>query len=179
VAFVDLPNYDETKTMIQRLTGLEYKALFSLFYATGCRVGEINQIKQKHCSFEEIEGKEVFLIKIFTEKNKIQRIRICPINPVKEDWLVDAIERHCSLKPPEKLLFSYSTRWINKLSHQKFGFNPHRFRHIRATHLMRDGWTNSQLKQFFGWASDKPLNVYSHLNWQDLIPKVFETRGGK
>lgn len=168
----DLPSYAEMQAFFQRLMGIEHRALFSLFYATGCRVGEINQIKQKHCSFEQIEDKEVFLIKIFTEKNKIQKVRICPINPIKENWLVDGIDKYCSLKIPEQLLFNYTTRWINKLTHKTFGFNPHRFRHIRATHLMRDGWTNSQLKQFFGWSSDKPLNVYGHMNWKDLIPVI-------
>lgn len=166
----DVPSYEETRKMLERVPSLEYRALFCLMYACGARVGETVQIRNQDCNAEDFQGKTVFLVKIFTEKNPKQKNRICPINCVKEFWLVKPIVDF--LEHKGGVLFPYSTRWVNMLSHKLFGFNPHNLRHFRVTHLLADGWPEGKVIQYFGWSNSKPVQIYSHLRWKDLLTQV-------
>lgn len=166
----DFPTYEQIKGMIQRVQGLQHRALFCLMYGTGCRVGELVKIRAQDCYLQEVQGKKVLLIKIFTEKNPKQKTRVCPINCEKENWIVTPIADYIGDKE-KGLLFDYSTRWVNNLSNKAFGFGPHNFRHIRYTHFGTK-LPKPIAKQFFGWASDKPMEVYDHLKWEDTIPYI-------
>lgn len=172
----DFPTYEQIKGMIERVQGLQHRALFCIMYGTGCRVGELVKIRAQDCTLEEINGQTVFLVKIFTEKNPRQKTRICPINCVKEYWIVKPIADYVG-GMEKGLLFDYSTRWVNMLSHKLFAFNPHNFRHFRFTHFGTK-IPKPIAKQFFGWATDQPMQIYDHLGWRDTIPYIlgFENR---
>lgn len=166
----DFPTYEQIKAMIENVQGLQYRALFSIMYGTGCRVGELVQIRAQDCYLEDVKGQTVFLVKIFTEKNRKQKMRICPINCEKEYWIVKPIADYIGSRE-KGLLFDYSTRWVNMLCHKLFGWNPHNLRHARYTHFGTK-LPKPIAKQFFGWASDKPMETYDHLKWEDTIPYI-------
>lgn len=162
--------YDEVmvKLLSKRMT--KKGIIFLTLYATGCRVGELIQIRPQDIREEEINGKPCIVFRLFTEKNKQQTERIVPINKKTEDWLAIPIINYANMRKSlgAKLMFPYHRCTIYKWCMKHVGFNPHEFRHLRATHKASE-YTDQQMAKFFGWSDSRPANIYSHLRYKDLI----------
>lgn len=163
------------------------KALVSVLYESGCRIGEILTLRIKHISFDEYGAKIVV-----NGKTGMRRIRIISSVPHLATW----IENHpLRDKPDAPVWVGIGTRnkngavqyknvrtLIAKLAEKagiKKRVNPHMFRHSRATHLANH-LTEAQMNQYFGWVqgSDMP-STYVHLSGRDVDGAILSLYGLK
>lgn len=158
------------------------KALISVLYESGCRVGEIGNLRVKHVSFDEygavlnVDGK--------TGSRRVRVIKSVPhlllyiksLGPVDPDgplWLTSRgnMLDYASIR---KML-----REKAELAGIKKRVNPHAFRHSRATNLA-NVLTEAQMKEYLGWVqSSKMASVYIHLSGRDVDNALLKAYGLK
>lgn len=97
----------------------------------------------------------------------------------KEDWLIDNIlEFANSYKEPTDIVFPIHRATIYKkltsaLESSGEQINPHGFRKLRATHLVKVfGFKHQQLKEFFGWSNSAQADSYVRLGLQDIAESM-------
>lgn len=153
------------------------KALIAILWETGCRVAEIGNLQLKHLTKSDhgytldVNGK--------TGERSPMIISSAPYltvwvnnHPFKNDpeapvWVYYHFET-----TPKALRYD-TIRYLLARYFQRAGitkpFNPHAFRHSRATYVLANGIMNEQqAKAYFGWTPDSDmLATYSHLIDQD------------
>jgi len=196
---------EDIKKLILNTNNARDKALVSMLYESGCRVGELLELQIKHIEWIK------YGVKITVNgKTGMRKILIIESIGYLKSWL----DNHPDNSNGEALL------WVNISNHNngkrieyrtiremlkriaaksglgilknkgkgRFGsyqiyegkgINPHAFRHSRATHLATK-LTESQLCQFFGWriGSDMPAR-YVHLSGRDLDSSILSIYGIK
>jgi len=183
----DLISEDDVKKIIEACEHPRDKALISMLYESGCRIGEIASLQIGNITFDEygvlivVEGK--------TGSRKLRLIASTPYlstwlqsHPLKADkesplWICFGSTNH-------NLAVRYSTiralliRLMKKTGIKK-RINPHSFRHARATYLANH-LTEFQMNQYFGWVqgSDMP-SVYVHLSGRETDSAILELNGIK
>jgi len=182
----DILTKDEIRSLIQATSNPRDKAFISVLYESGCRIGEIMNIKIKNITFDEY-GAQVLIPE---GKTGPRRIRLISSIPHVESWL----SYHPHKKEPESFLWTtyannnkgniISYQSIRKLltkTAERAGItkkvNPHNFRHSRATHLASELTSPIQC-EMFGWVqgSDAPA-TYIHLNGKDLDKALLKING--
>jgi len=182
----ELLTEEEIKAMVDAADNLRDRALISVLYESGCRVGEVLSLKVKHVWSNEYGCKA--LVKGKTGMRKILLITSAPYlatwinsHPFKDDpdaplWV--------EMKGEERKGLSYSglSTMLKRVA-EKAGIKkriyPHLFRHSRATELAKH-LTESQLKAYMGWVqSSKMAGVYVHLAGRDVDDALLEMHGIK
>lgn len=182
----DILTKDEIRSLIQATSNPRDKAFISVLYESGCRIGEIMNIRIKNITFDEY-GAQVLIPE---GKTGPRRIRLIASIPHVESWL----SYHPHKKEPEAFLWTtyannnkgniISYGAICKMLRQtaeragiKKKVNPHNFRHSRATHLASELTSPIQC-EMFGWVqgSDAPA-TYIHLNGKDLDKALLKING--
>lgn len=157
------------------------KAFVFALYESGARIGELLPLKIKHINFDS----QITWIMV-NGKTGQRRIPLVVSTPYLATWL----NMHPTNSNPDAFLWTkialrnqqgrnadeeiaYSTvrkilRQIFEKAGMKKGYNPHLFRHSRATFLANH-LTEAQLKEMFGWtqASDMAAR-YVHLSGRDV-----------
>jgi integrase len=185
---------DEIKRMYDAADNHRDKALVSVIYQSGCRIGEILSLRLKHIQFDEYGA-----LLLVNGKTGQRRVRIIETSPLAK-WL----EIHPFKDDPESVLWitKYGrSRMISKNGVKYFPFdyagvrdmlselakrcgikkrvNPHSFRHARATHLANK-LTEAQMKEYFGWTQgSKMASIYVHLSGRDVDKAILEAYGIK
>jgi integrase/recombinase XerC len=146
---------------------LNAKMLITLFYATGMRVSELINLKEKQLDTARLQ------VRVLGKGNKE---RIIPIN---KD-LVNDIQGYMELKKKtfenkedvllvtekgKKLYPKYAWILVNKYLGQASTLDkksPHILRHSFATHLMNNGAALNAVKELLGHTSLAATQVYTH-----------------
>ena len=178
---------DDIKSLIKVANNPRDKALISVLYESGCRVGEILSMRIKNITFDEYG----VVINVFG-KTGARKIRIISSTPYLATW----IENHSFSDDPDNPLWInigvrknsqvmyYST--VRKMLQTLFSkagikkkYNPHLFRHSRATYLANH-LTEFQMNQYFGWiqGSDMP-STYVHLSGKEIDNSILALNGIK
>ncbi len=159
------------------------KALVSILYETGCRIGEIAFLKIKHV----VPHTHGFQLSV-CGKTGGRRLLIISSVPYLTDWL----NVHPRKSDPQAYLWTTIDYRNQRLSYPRINamlreaatkagvtkkVNPHTFRHSRATYLANH-LTEAQMNEFFGWVqgSDMP-SVYVHLSGRDVDDALLKTYG--
>lgn len=155
---------------------LRDRALLSLVYASLGRVGEV--VKGRYRESPAIRKRDLVVqenglhldIRVHTEKVDI--VRIVPVNRELEGWLVDPILSYARrFEDDAAELFPHSTRWAEKIFQKhfpEFGQHIHLMRKWRATHLLQGKCTRKRLtinevKRMGGWTKlDALARVYDY-----------------
>lgn len=165
---------EDTARMVDSLSGvtedwksLNAKMLIAIFYATGMRLSELINLKEKQVDFSNSQ------IKVLGKGNKE---RIIPVS--KE--VVDMIRDYQQLKKrefeqPEDMLLvtekgkkmypKYAYLLVNQVLGQASTLDkksPHVLRHTFATHLMNNGADLNAVKELLGHSSLSSTQVYTH-----------------
>jgi len=178
---------EEIKKLIDACDNIRDRALISVLYESGARIGEILNMKVGDIYFDEYG-----CVVIVSGKTGMRRIRLVSSAPLIGQYL----EQH-PFKDNPKYPF-----WLTITTNRKFyplGYGairkilkkiaeragikkrlyPHLFRHTRATHLAKM-LTESQLKELFGWTqSSKMASTYVHLSGRDVDNAILEIYGLK
>lgn len=153
------------------------KALVLTLYESGTRISELMGMRMRHVKFDNYGA-----VCIVWGKTGARRVRLIASAPALANWLSHHPERNNPEAPiwigigtkkeltKPILYFSVYTRLkeLFKRADIKKKFNPHLFRHSRATHLAKH-LTEAQMKEMFGWKQNSQMaGVYVHLSGRDV-----------
>ena len=170
----NLPNEiikpDEIDKVIEISENPRDKAFVSMLFESGCRISELLNIKIKDINFEN----DYAMINVMGKTGN-REIPISKSIPLLKSWL----NYHLDKENKEAYLFPLEYRNSTKILKKLFEkakidkpYNPHQFRHSRASELAKQ-LTESQMNQFFGWTQSSGMaRIYVHLTGRDLIPKL-------
>jgi len=181
----ELLTEDDIDAMINTATNIRNKAFICVLYESGCRIGELINLKIKHITFDEYSP-----VIIVNGKTGTRRIRLIDKQELLKTWLKahpfkdnpDAyvwvsMANNRKNQPLDYHTIGETLRVIAEESGVKKKVNPHNFRHSRATYLASK-LTESQLKQMFGWIqSSKMASIYVHLSGRDLDEPLLKMSG--
>lgn len=181
----NLPTQEEIEKLISAACTVRDKALVSVLYESGCRIGELLNVRLKDVEFDDYGA--VMLVK---GKTGPRRIRLVSSVPRLSIW----IEHHPGKDNPESPLWintgttnhqqamMYQTaRNILKELAKKINLNkpvnPHSFRKARATHLAST-LTEAQMDEYFGWIQGSKMPfTYVHLSGRDIDEAILKIYG--
>lgn len=183
----DLMTPDDIQKLISFSEHPRDKAFVSVLWESGARIGEIGNLCLKNVAFDEFGT--VITVRGKTGSRKIRLIASTPYlstwmnnHPLKKDnssplWINVGNTKH-----NKQMAYSSMSvllkRLVKKANIQK-GFNPHLFRHSRAT-FMANYLTEFQMNQYFGWiqGSDMP-STYVHMSGKEVDSAVLAMNGIK
>lgn len=172
----------EIKAMMDAADNSRDRALVSVIYDSGCRLGEILSIKQKDVTMDQYGARIVV-----HGKTGDRPVRLILSTPD----LIRLLNEHPDKGADKPLFFNdknmgkpLGARRVQvivgslgrkaKLSKHVY---PHLLRHSRATHLATD-FTESELKVLFGWTRDSRMpGIYVSLSGGDVEKKILEKAG--
>jgi len=161
------------------------RALISVLYESGCRIGELLTLRIKHIKFNK-HGARL----IVNGKTGMRRIIIIASSPDLAAWLnvhpfksdpnsplwvgIGTGNRDKPLKYP-------SARKMLRVTAKRAGVvkkvNPHLLRHSRATFLAKH-LTEAQLCEYLGWVQgSKMASTYVHLSGRDVDGALLKLYG--
>lgn len=175
---------EEIKRLLDSMDHPRDKAVVILLVDSGCRIGEICDLKLKDVIFDEFGA----MINV-DGKTGERQIRLIESVPCLRTW----INNHPFRDNPNSPLFfgrrknygeplgyigiSDQIKKAAKLAGIKKKVNPHIFRHTKLTDMAKL-LTDSELRIFAGWTKSSPMAaVYTHLNSNDVNNKILENKG--
>ena len=181
----------EVDLLISSCDNARDKAIFSLLYDTGVRIGELLSIRIKDVGFDDY-GMKIMV----TGKTGVRIVRAIGdsvgyvkawLNVHPDQFNEDAFLFVKFKDPKEVLDIGSLYRMFNKVKQRaiKKGFppnkriNPHKFRHNRATELASKV-KGPVLEKEMGWIpSSRMTRVYVHLSDDDVDRAILEAHGIK
>ncbi|MDF3819767.1 tyrosine-type recombinase/integrase [Leptospira sp. 96542] len=165
-------NKKEISILLNHCAKLKDKAIFTLIYSSGIRVGELVNIK--------LEDIDYIRKSIYITKGKGDQQRYA----ILSDQTAILIKQYIEIYKPTSFLFYSSLgkeipvgcRWI-QASFQKLRKSAgivkratvHTLRHSFATHLLEDGYHLFYIQKLLGHADIKSTLVYLHVNPNTLL----------
>jgi len=184
----ELLSQEEIERMINAAEHIRDKAMISMLYESGFRIGELLSLTLKNIEFDEFGAK----VLIPEGKTGMRRVRLVSSSPYLATWM----ENHPFKNNPDSPLWlSTGTRNKNKMiryetarnlinilakkANIKKRIHPHLFRHSAATKLASH-FTEAQMNHYFGWVQgSKMTSTYVHLSMRDLEGAVLKLNGLK
>jgi site-specific recombinase XerD/ribosomal protein L40E len=174
---------DEIKKILEVCDNQRDVALISVLYESGCRIGELLNMRIKDVTFDQYGS-----VIVVDGKTGQRRLRLIESEPALRDW----INHHPDKDNPEASLWiSYKEhgkalersgvikriKRLAKIAGIKKNVYPHLFRHSRLTHLAED-FTESDLRIWAGWGrSSKMPEIYIHRAGGDVEDKYLRLHG--
>ncbi|MBI2076944.1 MAG: site-specific integrase [Euryarchaeota archaeon] len=184
---------DDLRALLQAHPSPRDKALIAVLHDSGLRAGELCALNIGSVQFDEHGAVVVLPKKARGLKTGARRVRLFESAPYLQAWW----ESHPRKDEPDAPLFYTASRrapgaritpgalWkfcsdASKRSALRKKIHPHLFRHSAATERARQGWRESEMRSYFGWArgSDMP-STYVHLAGEDYERMELERRGLK
>ncbi len=180
----DLITEDEIKLVLEKTAHPRNKALISVLFESGCRIGELASLRLKHVVVDKNGVLLTVLGKTGSRKIRIIGSTACLMNwlsvhPLKDDkdaplWV------SISMRKPRELCHQALSKMIKK-SFAKAGLKKrvyaHLFRHSRAT-LLANHLTEFQMNQYFGWIQGSGMpSTYVHLSGRDMDNALLKFNG--
>jgi integrase/recombinase XerD len=156
----------------KRPVGIRDRALLEVLYATGVRVGELEQV---HVSDVDLAAQTLTI-----RHGKGDRQRIVPLGQAASDWvkryLDDVRPALCKRRPFERAHFVVVTgkplaqpqirailRNYQRQCHLKKAVTPHALRHACATHLLQAGADIRLIQELLGHARLDSTAIYTRV----------------
>lgn len=176
----DILSKEEVLSVIEAATHPRNKAIVSLLYEGGFRIGELASIRFKDIEFNKFGGK----VKVRGKTGE----RLVPF-VISESYLKIWMGMHPCPGEDNSLFVSLSPRSYGKPLYYeiynhivkaavngagiKKRISPHTLRHSRATHLA-SMLTESEMCHYLGWqlGSDMP-RIYVHLSGRDIDNAIY------
>ena len=173
-------NYTEIEELLASINtssseGLERRLLVEMFYSTGCRVGEMVNIKISDIDFSS---------KTIKVMGKGSKERIVYYGDYASKYLEDYLKNKdrkgylFTNKRGEKLTIEeveYIVRDIMKHISIKTHVTPHTLRHTFATHLLNNGADIRTVQELLGHANLSTTGIYTHVSSDRLKDVYFKT----
>jgi site-specific recombinase XerD len=182
----ELLTVEEVKQMIEAANSMRDKAFISVLFESGCRIGELMEMRLNNIEFDKYGCK----IRVHG-KTGPRTVRLISSTPYLSNWT-----SHHPLKnePSSKVWVSVGTknhhkpltynayrnmlRDVAERAGVKKRVNPHSFRHARATMLSKN-FKERELCLYFGWSKSETASIYVHLNGDHLDDSILRMHGLK
>ncbi len=182
----DLLSPEEVQQLISATINPRDKALWSLLYDSGCRIGELQTLKIKDLDFNKDYGFSIFVRgktggrKVVVMGDSIVHIRewlkAHPFANDKEAYVFCGLNGQNFGKPMTHNLIYYELRSALKRANLNKKVYPHLFRHTRAS-LLANSIAQAPLEAQMGWKhGSKMTEVYIHLSdaqQEEAIRKMY------
>lgn len=155
---------NEVHTIIKNTNNIKHKALLSLIYSAGLRIGELLNLKKTDIDSERM------LLHVRNAKGKKDRYTILSKNAL------DLLRTYYLEYKPKDYLFegrkggkysSESSLQVFKRALKKANVNKkatlHTLRHSFATHLLEDGVSIGHIQKLLGHNDIKTTLIYTHI----------------
>ena len=174
---------EEARLMIECAGGTRNKAILSVLWDAGCRIGELGSMTIGSVHFEDqgtvvdFVGKtgkrSAFLIECTPYLQNWLNAHPMKNNPSAPLWISRNQDPKYRDKPLGYRMLSQVLEETAKEAGLKKKFNPHLFRHSRALWCVQNGWNNVEANKMFGWGmSSNMYNYYVTLGTEDLAEKM-------
>jgi len=176
---------NDIQTLLNHSCNLRDKALVSILWESGCRIGEIATLHVRNITFDEYGA--VLQVNGKTGPRQVRIVNAAShltlwlnTHPSRDDtdapiWInLGQVNRHQQMDYPaiRKML----ERLFDKAGIKKPS-NPHIFRHSRAT-FMANHLTEFQMNHYFGWVQGSNMpSTYVHLSGKDLEAALLRANG--
>lgn len=160
---------EEVQRFLNTFTNLKHKAIFTLCYSAGLRLGEILNIKISDIDSDRMQ------IRIHQAKGKKDRYSI--LSPK----VLDLLRRYVQEYKPKEYLFEgqhggkYSSASVQQLMRKhrikaniKKKATPHTLRHSFATHLLDNGTDIRFIQELLGHQHISTTQIYTHVSNKNL-----------
>ena len=172
----DLLSEEEVNLMINVASSIRDKAIISIMFETGCRIGELINLRVKDVEMDNNSGHLTLKGKTGMRKIPIKRslsylaLYLDSINksdPNKPLWL-DVGTWMNKEEPIDKAAVAKVLKGAGRKAGIKKRIYPHLFRHSSATYWAQY-LTEQQLKYYFGWTGGSTMAAtYVHLSGRDI-----------
>lgn len=179
----ELLTEEEIELMIRNAKTTRDKAFISVLSESGCRIGEVANLKIKDVVFDEY-GARITIC----GKTGARKIRLVNSAPYLQEWLNNHPFNQDSDsyiwvrgdgKPLSYGRISELLKRIGEIAKIKKRIYCHLFRHGRATFLAKH-LTEAQMKDCLGWTqSSKMAGIYVHLSGRDTDDAILKLNGLK
>lgn len=180
----DLLTDDEFKRLIDATDNARDRGFIMLLYESGCRVGELLNLRIKDVTFDQYGA-----ILQVNGKTGARSVRVVSSTPLLSDYL----QTHPNKKSDSYFWYHYGMRGrLQPMTYaasismiQKFAkkagitkrIHPHLFRHGAATRLSTK-LSNAICKQYLGWGqSSLMLNTYINLGGGESSDEILRING--
>jgi site-specific recombinase XerD len=156
---------DEVGAVLRQVTNIKHKALLSVIYSAGLRVGEATRLKVSDVNSERMQ------IRIEQGKGKKDRYTILAKTTLA------LLREYFKVYKPKEYLFEgqyggrYSDVSIRKVLKEAMEKCPHRLvgglhtlRHSFATHLLESGTDLRYIQGLLGHSSSRTTEIYTHIS---------------
>lgn len=165
----DILKVEQIKILLNSISNIKHKAIISLLYGTGLRLGELRFLKMCHINRANLE------LKVVSGKGNKDRLTILPKS------VLDLLGEYYRLHKPKTYLFEGQTKGVamndRSIQHgirqamigagfEKNQFSAHTLRHSFATHLLDQGTDIHTIKELLGHSKIETTMVYLHLTKQ-------------
>jgi len=160
---------EEVQRFLNTFTNLKHKAIFTLCYSAGLRLGEILNLRIRDIDSNRMQ------IHIKQAKGKKDRYTILAPN------VLDLLRNYVKEYAPNEFLFEgqnggkYSSASVQnlmrkhrKLANIKKNATPHTLRHSFATHLLDNGTDIRFIQELLGHKHISTTQIYTHVSTRDL-----------
>lgn len=179
---------EEAHKLVETTENARNKAIFSLIWDTGARIGEIGSMTINSVNFEDqgtivdLSGKtgkrSAFIIESTPFLNNWINLHPFKDDPNAPLWISMNQDPKYKYKPLSyRMYYKLFERAFIKAKIKK-KFNPHLFRHSRALWCAQNNWNQVMANKMFGWGiSSKMYNYYVSLSTEDVKDKMMECYG--
>ena len=184
----DLITEEEFEAMLKACMNSRDRALISLLYESGARIGEIGSMRVKDVSFDEY-GAIVWLPKSKTIRRKLRVVYSAKYlsewlsdHPLKDEVEVPLWIKLTGRNAMKAMAYDDIRMQIKKIAKRagiKKRIYPHLFRHTRATRLLSKV-SESVGAKYLGWVPGSDMvRVYVHLASEDVEEAILKMHGIK
>ncbi|MCH2451360.1 MAG: site-specific integrase [Gracilimonas sp.] len=165
----EMLSVEEVQRLLNSFTNLKHKAIFTLCYSAGLRLGEILNIKLSDIDSDRMQ--------IRIEQAKVKKDRYSILSPKVLELLRDYVKEY----KPKKYLFEgqkggkYSSSSVQQLMRRhrkkaniKKKATPHTLRHSFATHLLDNGIDIRFIQELLGHKHISTTQIYTHVSSRSL-----------
>jgi len=174
---------EEVLAMIKACMSSRDRALISTLYEGGFRVKEVGTLTWGQVQFDQYGV--VINVNVKTEKPRY--VRVVASAPYLASWRNDypyepydeaLVFLTSQRRPLRYATVSTQLKKIAKRAGVPKPVTPHLFRHSRITHMHREGYHESTVKQMmWGNQSTKMMATYTHLTGEDIDDEVLRMNG--
>jgi integrase/recombinase XerD len=168
-----LPNVlspEDIVAILQVTKNLKHRAIVTLLYSSGLRVGEITNLQLAHIDVGRSQ------LKVAAGKGRKDRVVVLAKTflPLLNNYLVTYHPEFYFIEGPGGKKYSESS--IRKFLHKsvllagiKKHVTPHTLRHSYATHLLENGVGLRYIQELLGHSKPETTMIYTHIARKDLI----------
>lgn len=163
---------DEIQRLFNACTNLKHKAILSLLYSAGLRVGEVINLK-----IADIDSSRMVINIIDAKGGKDRQVML-------NESVLELLRNYYKEYKPSEYLFNgqfsnkYSERSINEFlknyatkAQIKKRIHAHLLRHCSFTHMVESGTDINLIQRIAGHSSVKTTAIYTHIS-HNVISKV-------